>query len=459
MGFNGIEAFIPEETKPYKPEKGQFIPNRFRGVNQVMPEENFSVNSGSDVKKYDTVSLNPVINTPLNAVLMGTFWGTWSIEGVNDYDIYPEFEELDRQLITMINDQIYDMKYETFENTLKAFTWDSMVYGFEIAEMNFTQRDGLNVVESIKTKPPFNFNIWVNQVDDIEKIQHTPSGTYIEGERLDKFVIGTYPYLRDGNHYGTSILKSVAFDVQLLEIMEEAQTRGVKMLSIRPVIHWEKDKDRTVEEINNIRNAIFNMESASVISLPMDLVPGNEEAGVQKSDQIQVLEDRASPDGVKLIIDIIDMLQKRITRNLGLPDDLGFTSTGVGSFAKSKTEMDMFLAFVTRNQQYIRDVVNRQIIPAMVKYNFSSFPDKYRLPQFMFESIEEDHMGAVSTSIDTLIKSGVIEPDEQWIRPMLGIPQKQEIEDNTNEVITITNSNKRKPSKMMKKIKGVLFGK
>jgi hypothetical protein len=390
---------------------------------------------------------------------MGTFWGTWSIEGVNDYDRYPEFEELDQQLITMINDQIYDMEYETFENTLKALAQNSMTYGFTIAEMNFAQRDGLYVIESIKTKPSFNFNIWVNQVDDIERLQHTPSGTYIERVKLEKFIIGTYPYLRDGNHYGTSILKSIAFDVDLLEIMEEAQTRGVKMLTIRPVVHWEKDKDRTKEEIAKIRAAIFNIESASVISLPMDLIPGNEEAGLQKSDEIQVLEDRASSDGVALINDIIDMLQKRITRNLGMPDDLGFTSAGVGSFAKAKEEMDMFLAYVIRNQQYIKDVVNRQIIPPMVKYNFSSFPDKYRLPQFIFESIEEDHMGAVASSVDTLIKSGVIESDEQWIRPMLGIPQKQETEDSANNVITVTKSNKRKLVDGYKKIKSVLFGK
>jgi hypothetical protein len=456
----GYEGFKQTPVKEYKPQNLELIPNRFRGVSKVMPDEDYGVNSGSDVKKYDRIALNPVVNTPLNALLIGTFWGGYTIQSVNDYERYPEFEELDDQLITMINDQIYDMSYETFDNTLKAILWDGMNFGFPMAEMVFDQKGGLNVVEAIKTKPPFNFNLWANEVDDLEKTEHTPTSTMIDKEQLPKFVTGAYPFLRDGNHYGTSIVKSIAFDVELLEILEEAQTRGIKMLTIRPIIHWEKNKDRTQEEINIIRNAIFNVESASVVSLPMDLIPGAEDGGFVKADEIEVLDDRASPEGVALINEVIDMLQKRITRNLGLPDDLGFTSSGVGSFAKAKEEMDMFLAFVNRNQQYIKDIVNSQIIPAMVQYNFSSFPDKYRLPNLVFESIEENHMEKMASTVQSLIQSGVIKPDEPWIRELLDVPpapvdeiDTEKTEDQNDENLVIQKNN------LMAKIKGVLFGK
>ena len=301
----------------------------------------------------------------------------------------------------------------------------SMKYGFAIAEYVFAKRGGLNVVESIKTKPSFNFNIWVNEVDDIYKLEHTPDGTSREKEQLNKFLIGTYPYLVDGNHYGTSILKSIAFDVDLLEILEEAQTMGVKALAIRPIIHWFNKKNRTKEDVADIQSKLFNMGSSSVVSLGMNLLPGLEDKGMVKSDEIQVLEDRASSQGVALIIDVIDMLQKRITRNLGLPDDLGFTSTGVGSHAKAREEMDMFLTHVARNQQYIEDVVNRQIIPAMVQYNLSTIPETYRLPNLVFESIEEKNDKLNAETFSLMIDRGVLEKDEPFIRENMNYPQKE----------------------------------
>jgi phage gp29-like protein len=119
------------------------------------------------------------------------------------------------------------------------------------------------------------------------------------------------------------------------------------------------------------------------------------------------------------------MHQKRITRNLGLPDDLGFTSTSVGSHAKAREEMDMFLAYVSRNQQYIKDIVNRQIVPAMILYNFSKLPDNYRLPSLVFESIEEKNLKLTAETFKIMVDAGSLDPNEPFIRDQMNYPPKE----------------------------------
>lgn len=391
----------------------------------INPRDNYLVTSGAETEKFSEILQNPVVRTALDARTNGVFWVPLSVEGRNDYTRYPQAQALDEQIIPFVEWVFDNQVYASLRDELKGLYEMGRDRGFVVAELVFAQENGWTYPESIKAKYSPDFEFYIDSYGNLNGFDYR-GGTRIEYEELQKYIIGVYPNLVDGNYYGQSLLQAIYHDVKLLELLEEFQTRGMKYLSIRPIIHYYESTERSETRIANIRELLFAMEAGSVLSLPMDNPPKEGGGANIYFDEIKVLEDRASPKGLELMTRMIDFIQQRINRRLGVPDDLGLSPTETtGSYAKAGVEFQMSMAPLLQDQEWIESVINRQIIPAILRYNFSAFPRWYRLPAARFSPIEEDVQATQIQVYAEAIKAGIIQASEPFVREALGFPMPE----------------------------------
>ena len=431
------QQFAPKSNKPLDPFEeslrvwsAQYTPSLNR--------EPFVVRSGSETRKYWEIKVHPVVKIGLDFIKIGTFWPGFDIHPGNDYTIDKGkvHEDFDKEVIEEIKNQIDTWKLDSFKNNLESLLDNALTSGFVgAAEKLFEQADdGHTKMWGIRTHTPFEFELYTDPYTNLNKFQWLGSGQFVVGDELTKFVTAPWPYLSNGNHYGVSELQSILHDVKALEIIEEAEIRGIQALTVRPIIHWYLANATNQDELALVREALQKSDMLATVSLPSDGAFRENALGeLQKNHLFEVLEDRASHDGVELIRDVIDMLQKRILRNMGIPDDLGFSTSTVGSYAKAKEEMNMFLARLKRYQEWVENLVNKQILPDMITPNFE-LPEGYRLPQFRFNQVEEDKLQTMSDTLMKLYDSGHV--DRKYLQETLSLPETASHDNRPEEIGT-----------------------
>jgi hypothetical protein len=416
--------YIAPEVRDYVPTLGEFItrPIGYGSTIQTAYDP-WALQTGSESYKYGLTAIHPAAQPAVKFMAEGPFWSDWYFHEINDYERYPEYEEVDKRVINLINYQIDQFQYETFENTIKSIWKDAFIYGYSVSEINYIFDGNYTIIDTIKTHSPFNFEFYTDQGNNLAQIYYILTGTFIEQETLPKFLVVTYPYIEHGKFFGTSMLQSIYFDVKLIEVLEESYAEGTRRLAIRPIIHHFMGEDMSNSDLQIMRSRLYNLDSGALVSLPAEQ---KEDGTLNPLHDIKVMDDRASADGTSLIKDLLDILYKRVNRSLGLPDDLGFSNAQIGSFAKAKEEMNLYTQSIVNNQTFIEGFVNRHIIPSMIRYNFPSLLSErtYKLPVFRFGSVEEEYDTATIQNMLELVEAGILDKkhDLEYIREKLGLP-------------------------------------
>ena len=396
----------------YRPKLADLIQLPFTGSQPILSRDPAQPSTGQEVYKYALAALHPNIAQPLRLKVSGPFWVGWDLIVKNDYDENPGFEALDEAILRSLWEQLNNLENETFTNIAKSITYDSMVCGYSIAELTWHKRraDGYQNARSIKVHAPWEFDLWWDDVFRMNQLYYRRAGDWIKREELEYFCIATYPYQAHGNYYGRSVIVPVYHDVRLIEILEQAQSEGVRAVSLKAILFYYRAGHADDAKLEQFKQSLFNLDAGALIPLPATLKEGG---GLDPIFEIKVLEDRASASGMALISDMLERLYKRVTRNMDLPDDLGFTTTNVGSLAKSREEGNLYMQEIVSTQEWIEGVVNRQILPMLVRYNFpSAFYGTYNLPQFKFKTVEENVLADIAAPMIQLYQSGLISKAE-----------------------------------------------
>jgi hypothetical protein len=381
---------------------------RFSGVQRVRPRGETEIFSGASTRKYAALAKNPVSKLGIDTLVAGALWTDGKVIPNNDYDEHPEFEEIDNMIIDKLERDLSNLEYETWQNMQQTILASSMIYGFSVTEEVWESIQGEWVLKSLKGKPAFEFEINADETDELQSLYHSTTSTNLNP---DKFIIATYPWLRDANFYGVSELEAIEHDINTLEELEKTFTIGSSSVLNRTVVHYQsvagKDQDKIDAEQSAIETAIG--AGGGVLHLPAD-EDGND--NLVKKNNFEVLEDRASEDGLESVRVQIGELIKRILRNFGIGDNLGQSTGETGSFAKSKTEFNVFIAKVQRAQNWLTDIINRQVLKRIIDFNFSSLPDKYKVPIWQYQEVEEDFLEVRSKTMVELLQAGVINVKE-----------------------------------------------
>jgi len=159
---------IYKEPKPnFKPFAGQIAFPNYRNYWSYESTIN-GITKGSDTRKYREIANNPVVSTAIDLNINGIFWSGFSIDIQNDYDLHPNFQALDTELLNCIYRQINNLQNDNFQNILKSIVYNSYVYGFSISEMVWEQNSGYWDITKIKTKHSYNFDIERDEGGEID---------------------------------------------------------------------------------------------------------------------------------------------------------------------------------------------------------------------------------------------------------------------------------------------------
>lgn len=423
------QVSLPAPVPKGEPAQGELTWKNWIAPTPFLNTDPLTPRSAQQLSSYDKIALNPVVKFALEAREQGVFATNWEIHAMTPRDGDPLYLEMDRRITDWINEQIEGLWHESFTNRLRALYRDGPRAGCAIGEMVpwDGHPDGITRIVDIDTRRMFNFQMYSDRVGNPQKLQFLTTGQWIQPEDLWRFVIAPYPFLANGNWLGQSDLQSVRLLVEEWELLNEFMVRGSAELSRRLVIHYFRSENRDSNEFSAVQAAVNSVDKAKLIRLKMNQ-PIGDSTEPDKEDILEVMDNLASPEGVGLIKDAIKIAEDWIKRALGIPDDIGFGGDGVGSYAKSKTEMNMFWLKVAQDQEYVRNFVNRQIIPTMVRFRFPALPRGYKLPQLVFVTEESDYQSGQTDDIIKLIQSGVVTADEPWIRERLNIPAAPQAE-------------------------------
>lgn len=321
--------------------------------------------------------------------------------------------------------------YDILDNFL-----DAMVYGFKVGEIVWTNQERMEkagrripdeykgkwYVENIKHKHSVFFDFKYDDYGNVEAIyigKDFGDDTVVEGEELyNKFLIFSYPYPKDGNYYGDSDLKEVypqwyaKFNIFRFRNMY-LERYGMPI----PEIIYNQATTKASEK-SDLNLILKNFQENMYF-----LTPGawNTEAKELIGKFKIVLHEVRNGSATDQYENAIDQIDKQIARKLLLPDKLGFSESGSGSYNLGETQYKIFVTIIEDLQQKLENLIDRFIIK-IVDFNYSNIKD---YPTWKFKKLSE---GIKHEMLSILIDKGVIDKREKWIRKYVSIPEIDEKE-------------------------------
>jgi hypothetical protein len=434
---------MPDNNKKPRVMRGEKARSSLFIEGPLFQQDRYDLTTGFEAQKYSIIARNPIVKTALETVARGVFWPSFSLKPnpKNDYQEHPEYKDLDDELILFVNKQLDNLGQQiekppnvytvpSFTEFLESTLWQGRVYGYSVSEFVWKPIDGIWQLLKIKPKPSWNFDFRVDRNDELKLVVHQDDmQQFLKPAR---FVIGTWPLLQNGNYYGISDLQSIEHDVKLIERLEAALGQGGTFNAYKPLIsHISINIGE--DEYKKIQEDILNLNTSAIATFPQGQ---DDEGKTQKAVEFEVIDDRASQYALESLWNFISELIKRVNRALGIPDDLGQVTAERGSFARSKTQFNMYIATVEKCQAWLENVANR-VVQTIIYYNYNNLPKDYLWPTWSFDSIEEEFDEMKARYFETLIKSGIINSDEPFIREAFEFPpaDNEELEMETEEDI------------------------
>jgi hypothetical protein len=199
-----------------------------------------------------------------------------------------------------------------------------------------------------------------------------------EEKPLEWFHIFTYPQIKpDSYHYGVSDLCKIYREWFTKDILKKYRNLGLENFAF-PIVVAIYDENRYREgtrEWEELLAMLDGLKDDSRVALPSGINPSSGE--LMPGVRLEFLEPKFGGGGFNAFERAIENENRAIARNLGLPDDLGFSDTRTGSYAKSRTEMQLYLQVVNDIAGIVEKNIQK-IIDRLVFYNFQEASAKFK---------------------------------------------------------------------------------
>lgn len=313
---------------------------------------------------------------------------------------------------------------------------DALSYGFKVAE-KIWEIDGDRVyLKNLKFKHSKFYDFEYDEYANINKLligHNYGYDTTIESREkiYSKFLICTYPYVKDGNFYGNSELMPIYNKFRSkTHIQKQRDIALEKWGSPVPEAIYDANKMSPAEK-NALQDLMENFQDGTFFLTPASRNPKTGE--LEPKIQFKLHETKSANIG-EAFDKAIDQLDKQITRTILFPDKLGFSESPGGSYNQSETQLDLLQVVIEYTHQWIESIINSQLIKQIVDLNYDNV-EVY--PKFKFNRISDKIKQEMLT---VLIDKGVVDKRESWIRGHVGIPEldekeKEEIEKEKEEDI------------------------
>lgn len=154
--------------------------------------------------------------------------------------------------------------------------------------------------------------------------------------------------------------------------------------------------------------------------------------------------DIVQPNGTDAFERAIAMCDKQISRALMVPNLLGLAEQdGVGSFAQSQTQLNVFLGVISSQLKSLADVLNEQLFSQLAMWNYGVVEH----PMIEFDESTDEQKAKVAEAWSMAVEKGIVLntfDDELKTRDLLGYDPREEQEegmgnpelDQENEPVT-----------------------
>jgi SPP1 gp7 family putative phage head morphogenesis protein len=369
---------------------------------------------GLDSRLYDAMMMDDRISSIVELKIRLAL-------AVNGEFVPASEEEKDVEINEFIDTMFYSMSirwWDVLYNLLEG----GIVHGFKVGERMFDMVDGKIIIRNIKFMHSLFFDFEYNEWGDLDKMiigKRYGEGTPIGQPELDnKFIIFTYPYLKNGNYYGDSDLREVY--PQYYAKYQIFRFRNIYLQNYGqpiPIVTYDSARVEQAEK-DEMESFLQNLQDNMYLMIPgLRLRDKFKEANEKLSAKFEVsLLENKKTNGTDQYEKTINQLDAQISRKLLVPDKMGFTQDGTGARAQSEVFFDVLKMVIKDLHGRIEDTVNT-MIEQVVDLNF---PGVEEYPTWQFEKIDEK---IETEMLKQLITLGVVDKREAWIRPWTGIPE------------------------------------
>ena len=301
------------------------------------------------------------------------------------------------ELQTFINENFENMN-ETLEIVLNNYLTELLAFGYGVAEKVYEEKNGKLYLKRIVVLPSDTCRFTVANGEVSTVVQYTATRGKIEIP-ADKCVI-----MQLGRGvYGKSRLRRIyrvyAFKKALFRFWAVAMERYAM-----PITHAK------ATDPSQILEPLKTLWTEGIVA-------------TDPNTQIELLEPKAAMADVYR--DTIEYLNMLIYRGLLVPQLL--TSAGsTGAYSLGQVHFQIFQNTAQRYAQRLSSVLIDQVVAQLIDWNYGKQLDYGRFVNLLKPTPEE--MQNLAQVFSSLVDSAVLDPveDEQWIRAMLGFPERKE---------------------------------
>jgi hypothetical protein len=356
-------------------------------------------------------------------------------------DIIPASEDKQDIEIAEFCKWQFDNTSIPFNDLLDNFL-DGMVYGFKVGEIIWENEEtaaekliivppeymGKWWVGNIKHKHSLFFDFQYDTFGNVEALligknygwDVSKGGKgYIDGEELkNKFLLFIYPYPKDGNYYGDSDLKEIYTQwYAKFQIFRFRNMYLEKFGMPIPEAVYDVSKMKA-NEVTELKDLMKNFQDSMYLITP-GYWNADAKAMIPKIDF--KLHEVKRGNATSQYEDAINQIDKQIARKLLIPDKMGFSESGGGSYNLAEVQYDIFVKVIEDLQRKLENLIDG-LIKKIVNINYVNVKD---YPTWQFDKLSEK---VKREMLEVLIDTGVIDSREKWIRKYVGIPEIDEKE-------------------------------
>jgi SPP1 gp7 family putative phage head morphogenesis protein len=331
------------------------------------------------------------------------------------WDITIDSEDnIDKRTVELLKFILEDKK-GTLRDDLKEI-YLAQPYGFSVTEINYKRikegkYKGKIGLKDLKTRLPHYIKFNRDKHGNLEGIIQDPDNLVLDEPKeipIKKAILYVHKPQFD-NPYGTP-------DVKFIYKPYIAKKWAIKSWNVFldkvgigfPYAKVPRNNDERKKEMKKIFSNLSKL------------------GGVVLSDDITEFDFFSPSNRSNPFIDAVQEHSKAMSRGLLLPDQLGYTDTGWGSYAQAKKHFDIFIIQVKERIKATEEFIKEQLFKPLVIYDVGA---KAKIANLKFNPLTEDDEFELAKAFTGLVKDGVIHPtdeDEKWARKIIGAPEIEE---------------------------------
>lgn len=395
-----------------------------RLINGLLPNPDDLVGRKGLIEYERMRRRDPVIRNGLLLLKLARLSVGYTIQSPDGWE---EFEPRMPEMIDLINYNIEHMKGEFYDMLRQMYI--CLDYGYSITEKLFTifpdgPFEGKVGIRKLKTKRSRDFRFNEDEFGNLKPmglVQKMDGALAKNPLDPHKFLIFTFME-EESNRYGESLLRPCYRSFKSKDLLIRFwNMAGERFGMPTPYITFDQDHNWSDEDDEEGRSAdgLSDPEMA-VLNAAMKNLQAGMGAILPPGAKLETLD---ALKGKLAFENAIKTHNQEMLRGLMTPSLMGGEGQVSANRALGQTHAQTFLFIIKYLGILTQELLDEDFTKQIIDFNFAQ---AQMYPKYVFDKITDDKEQAFAEIIDRVLKRGVVDPDEPFIRERLGYPPKED---------------------------------